>query len=142
MRFTLIGLAAIAIIGAIVVFVGPLFISTDDLRDSLFAQVEFNNGLSLAGQRTAARLVLSLARPGGRRRRHRTGRRGKFCRDSQSQVAAFRLAAVGTVRRQGQDDRSRANRSRHRGSGRAAAGKGGGRRECPASRNKIGKLRA
>ncbi len=47
MRFTLFGLAAIAIIGAIVVFVGPLFISTDDLRDSLFAQVESATGYRL-----------------------------------------------------------------------------------------------
>lgn len=47
MRFTLLGLAAIAIIGAIVVFVGPLFISTDDLRNSLFAQVESATGYRL-----------------------------------------------------------------------------------------------
>jgi uncharacterized protein involved in outer membrane biogenesis len=46
-RFTLFGLAAIAIIGAIVVFVGPLFISTKDLRDSLFAQVESATGYRL-----------------------------------------------------------------------------------------------
>ena len=63
MRFTLFGLAAIAIIGAIVVFVGPLFISTDDLRNSLFAQVEVGDRVSLAGQRTVAGLVLSFARP-------------------------------------------------------------------------------
>ena len=47
MRFTLFGLAAIAIIGAIVVFVGPLFISTDDLRTSLVAQVESATGYRL-----------------------------------------------------------------------------------------------
>ena len=47
MRITLFGLAAIAIIGAIIVFVGPLFISTDDLRDSLFAQVETATGYRL-----------------------------------------------------------------------------------------------
>ena len=47
MRFTLFGLAAIAIIGAIVVFVSPLFISTDGLRDSLFAQVESATGYRL-----------------------------------------------------------------------------------------------
>jgi AsmA protein len=47
LRFTLFGLVAIAIIGAIVVFVGPLFISTDDLRDSLFAQVESATGYRL-----------------------------------------------------------------------------------------------
>ena len=47
MRITLFGLAAIAIIGAIIVFVGPLFISTDDLRDSLFAQVESATGYRL-----------------------------------------------------------------------------------------------
>jgi len=46
-RFTLFGLMAIAIIGAIVVFVGPLFISTDDLRDALFAQVESATGYRL-----------------------------------------------------------------------------------------------
>jgi AsmA protein len=46
-RFTLFGLAAIAIIGAIVAFVGPLFISTDDLRDALFAQVETATGYRL-----------------------------------------------------------------------------------------------
>ena len=47
MRITLFGLAAIAIIGAIIVFVGPLFISTDDLRNSLFAQVESTTGYRL-----------------------------------------------------------------------------------------------
>ena len=47
MRITLFGLAAIAIIGAIIVFVGPLFISTDDLRNTLFAQVEFATGYRL-----------------------------------------------------------------------------------------------
>ena len=47
MRITLFGLAAIAIIGAIIVFVGPLFISTDDLRNSLFAQVELTTGYRL-----------------------------------------------------------------------------------------------
>ena len=47
MRITLFGLAAIAIIGAIIVVVGPLFISTDDLRDSLFAQVETATGYRL-----------------------------------------------------------------------------------------------
>lgn len=47
MRITLFGFAAIAIIGAIIVFVGPLFISTDDLRNSLFAQVESTTGYRL-----------------------------------------------------------------------------------------------
>jgi AsmA protein len=46
-RITLFGLAAIAILGAIIVFVGPLLISTDDLRDSLFAQVESATGYRL-----------------------------------------------------------------------------------------------
>jgi len=46
-RITLFGLAAIAIIGAIIVFVGPLFISTDDLRNSLFAQIESTTGYRL-----------------------------------------------------------------------------------------------
>ena len=44
MRFTLIGLLAIAVIGAIIVFVGPLFISADDVRSKLFAQVEAATG--------------------------------------------------------------------------------------------------
>ena len=47
MRFTLFGLAAIVIVGVIAVFAGPLFISTDDLRDSLFAQVEAATGYRL-----------------------------------------------------------------------------------------------
>ena len=47
MRITLFGLAAIAIIGAIAVFVGPLFISTDDVRNTLFAQVESATGYRL-----------------------------------------------------------------------------------------------
>jgi AsmA protein len=44
MRLTLIGLAVIAALGAIVVFVGPLFISTDEVRDKLLAQVESVTG--------------------------------------------------------------------------------------------------
>ena len=47
MRLTLLGLAAIAVIGALIVFVGPLFISTDDLRDRLFVQVEAATGYRL-----------------------------------------------------------------------------------------------
>src|SRR5262245_15065992 len=46
-RITLFGLAAIAIIGAIIAFVGPLFISTDALRGALFAQVESATGFRL-----------------------------------------------------------------------------------------------
>jgi AsmA protein len=46
-RITLFGLAAIAIIGAIVAFVGPYFISTDALRGALFAQVEQATGYRL-----------------------------------------------------------------------------------------------
>jgi AsmA protein len=46
-RITLFGLAAIAIIGAFIAFVGPLFISTDDLRDTLLAQVETATGYRL-----------------------------------------------------------------------------------------------
>jgi AsmA protein len=46
-RITLFGLAAIAVIGAIVAFVGPLFISTDNLRDALLAQVESATGYRL-----------------------------------------------------------------------------------------------
>lgn len=57
MRFTLFGLAAIAIIGAILVFVGPLFISTDDLRDSLLAQVESATGYRI---RVSGRVQISL----------------------------------------------------------------------------------
>lgn len=44
MRITLFGLAAIAILGALIVFVGPLFISTDALRDTALAQVERATG--------------------------------------------------------------------------------------------------
>ncbi|HET7210225.1 MAG TPA: AsmA family protein [Methyloceanibacter sp.] len=47
MRITLFGLAAIAVIGVAIVFVGPLFISTDDLRDRLLAQVESATGYRL-----------------------------------------------------------------------------------------------
>lgn len=47
MRITLFGLAAIAVIGAIIVFAGPLFISTEGLRDGLFAQVESTTGYRL-----------------------------------------------------------------------------------------------
>ena len=47
MRITLFGLAAIAIIGAIVAFIGPYFISTDSLRGALFAQVEQATGYRL-----------------------------------------------------------------------------------------------
>ena len=47
MRTTLFGLAVVAIIGAAIVFVGPLFISTDDLRDRLLAQVESATGYRL-----------------------------------------------------------------------------------------------
>jgi uncharacterized protein involved in outer membrane biogenesis len=46
-RITLFGLAAIAILGAIIVFVGPLFISTDGLRAALFAEVESATGYRL-----------------------------------------------------------------------------------------------
>jgi AsmA protein len=44
MRLTLIGLAIIAVIGAIIFFVGPLFISTNEVRDKLLAQVESVTG--------------------------------------------------------------------------------------------------
>jgi AsmA protein len=44
MRLTLIGLAIIALIGAIIVFIGPLFISADEVRDKLLAQVESVTG--------------------------------------------------------------------------------------------------
>ncbi len=47
MRFSLIGLAVIAVIGATVAFIGPLFISTNDVRDRLFAQVETATGYRL-----------------------------------------------------------------------------------------------
>jgi AsmA protein len=40
MRLTLVGLAVIAVIGAIVFFIGPLFISADDVRDKILAQIE------------------------------------------------------------------------------------------------------
>jgi AsmA protein len=44
MRLTLIGLAVIAVIGAIIFFIGPLFISADEVRDKLLAQVESVTG--------------------------------------------------------------------------------------------------
>ena len=44
MRLTLIGLAIIALLGAIVFFIGPLFISADEVRDKLLAQVESVTG--------------------------------------------------------------------------------------------------
>jgi AsmA protein len=44
MRLTLIGLAVIAFIGAIIFFIGPLFISADEVRDKLLAQVESVTG--------------------------------------------------------------------------------------------------
>jgi len=47
-RVTLWGLAAIAVIGAIIFFVAPLLISADDLRDKLFAQVEAATGYRLS----------------------------------------------------------------------------------------------
>ena len=47
MRFTLFGLLAVLVIGAVAVFLGPLFISTDDLRDSLLSQVESATGYRL-----------------------------------------------------------------------------------------------
>ena len=47
MRLTLIGLAVIAVIGAIVFFIGPLFISADDVRDKTLAQVESATGYRL-----------------------------------------------------------------------------------------------
>jgi AsmA protein len=47
-RVTLWGLAAIAVIGAIIFFVAPLLISADDLRDRLFAQVEAATGYRLS----------------------------------------------------------------------------------------------
>ena len=78
MRITLFGLAAIAIIGAIIVFVGPLFISTDDLRNSLFAQVEFDDRLSPARQRSGADLAIPVARSGRRGCRHRQKRCGGY----------------------------------------------------------------
>lgn len=47
MRLTLIGLAVIAVIGAIIFFIGPLFISADQVRDKLLAQVESATGYRL-----------------------------------------------------------------------------------------------
>jgi AsmA protein len=47
MRLTLIGLAIIAVIGAIVFFIGPLFISADDVRDKILAQIESATGYRL-----------------------------------------------------------------------------------------------
>ncbi len=47
MRLTLIGLAIIAVIGAIVFFIGPLFISADEVRDKILAQIESATGYRL-----------------------------------------------------------------------------------------------
>ena len=47
MRYSLIGLSAIAVVGAAVAFIGPQFISTNDVRDKLFAQVEAATGYRL-----------------------------------------------------------------------------------------------
>jgi AsmA protein len=47
MRLTLIGLAVLAVIGAIVFFIGPLFISADDVRDKILAQIESATGYRL-----------------------------------------------------------------------------------------------
>jgi AsmA protein len=44
MRLTFLGLAVIAVIGAIIFFIGPLFISADEVRDKLLAQVESVTG--------------------------------------------------------------------------------------------------
>ena len=95
MRITLFGLAAIAIIGAIIVFVGPLFISTDDLRNSLFAQVESTTGYRL---RVSGPVQISLFPVAGSGRggcRHRQKRCGGYVRDGDGQIAPLRLAAVG-----------------------------------------------
>jgi AsmA protein len=61
LRIALFGLASIVFIGAIVALVGPLLISTDDLRDALLAQVESATGyrLRLSGPVNVA-LVPSL----------------------------------------------------------------------------------
>ena len=120
MRITLFGLAAIAIIGAIIVFVGPLFISTDDLRNSLFAQVEFDDRLSPARQRSGADLAVPVAGSGRGGCRHRQKRCGGDVRDGDGQIAALRLAAVGVDRRQGQNDRGDADRSCYRRAANAA----------------------
>ena len=135
MRITLFGLAAIAIIGAIIVFVGPLFISTDDLRNTLFAQVESATGYRL---RVSGPVQVSLfpsldlvaedvgiAQSGA----------AATCRDGHGQVAALRLAAFGAARRQGQDDRDHADRSGHRRA-RGAEGGQGWSPKMPPSRNR------
>jgi AsmA protein len=44
MRFTLVGLAVIALLGAIIFFIGPLFISAEEVRDKLLAQIESVTG--------------------------------------------------------------------------------------------------
>ncbi len=47
MRLTLVGLAIAAVLGAIVFFIGPLFISADDVRDKILAQIETVTGYRL-----------------------------------------------------------------------------------------------
>ena len=47
MRVTFLGLAAVIIIGAILVFAGPRLISADTVRDKLRAQVESSTGYRL-----------------------------------------------------------------------------------------------
>jgi uncharacterized protein involved in outer membrane biogenesis len=47
MRVTFLGLAAVIIIGAILVFAGPRLISADAVRDKLLAQVESSTGYRL-----------------------------------------------------------------------------------------------
>lgn len=47
MRLTLWGLAAVIVIGALVVFVAPLFISAEDVRNKLFAEIEGATGYRL-----------------------------------------------------------------------------------------------
>jgi AsmA protein len=44
MRLTLVGLAIAAVLGAIVFFIGPLFISPNDVRDEILAQIESVTG--------------------------------------------------------------------------------------------------
>ena len=47
MRLTLWGLAAVIVIGALIVFVAPLFISAEDVRNKVFAEIEGATGYRL-----------------------------------------------------------------------------------------------
>jgi uncharacterized protein involved in outer membrane biogenesis len=103
MRLTLFGLAAMAIIGA-VIFLGPLLISTDDLRASLLAQVESTTGYRLRlGGPVQISLFPSLDLVADDVGIAESGE-GWPAGNCHSQVAALRLTAFGANRREGEFD--------------------------------------